>query len=137
LERSQPEKNPFLQKKAFSAGDRKRNYDAVAHLQLVIFGTNLDDLTHGLVAKDIALFHRGHDTVEQMQVRAADGTGGDLDDGISPVLDLGIRYRVTSNVVLAVPSQRSHPKSPSRLSGQISGRKSVPTVRGTTMENGG
>jgi hypothetical protein len=104
----------FLAKKAFPAGDCKGNYDAVAHLELAVFGTDLDDFAHGLVAENIALFHRGHDAIEQMQVRAADGAGGDLDDGVSPVLDLWVRHRVASNVVLAVPGQRSHLKSPYR-----------------------
>ena len=139
MERSQPEKKTFLAEEAFSAGDRKGNYDAVAHLELVVFGTDLDNFAHGLVAEDVALFHRGHDAIEQMQIRAADGAGGDLDDGVSTVLDLGIRHRVASNVVLAVPGQRSHPKIsvPQNVSGQIPERKSVPTVRGTTTENGG
>ena len=82
----------LLAEEAFSAGDRKGNHDAVAHLELIVFGADLDHLAHGLVAEDIALFHRGHDAVEQMQVRAADGAGGDLDDGVAPVLDLGIRH---------------------------------------------
>ena len=91
------------------------------------------------MTQDVALFHRGHDAIEQMQVRAADGAGGDLDDGVAPVLDLGIRYRVTPNVVLAVPGQRSHSKisMPQSVPGQTLERKSVPQVRGTTMESRG
>ena len=115
FERSQPEKKPFLAEEAFAAGDREGNHDAVADLELVVFRTDLDDFAHGLVAENVALFHRGHDAVEQMQVRTADGAGGDLDDGVASVLDLGIRHGVASNVVLAVPGQRFHPKSPSRV----------------------
>jgi len=105
---------PLLAEEAFATGDRKGHYDSVANLELAVFGTDLDDFTHGLVTEDVALFHRGHDAIEQMQVRAADGAGGDLDDGVSAVLDLRVRHRVASNVVLPVPSQGSHPKSPCR-----------------------
>src|SRR4051812_41866337 len=62
----------------------------------------------------VALFHRGHDAVEQVQIRTADSAGGDLDDRVAPVLDPGIRHCVASNVVLAVPGERFHPNSPCR-----------------------
>jgi hypothetical protein len=106
FERSQPEKKPFLQKK--HSPQEMVNHHAIADLKLVVFRSNLDDLAHGLMTEDVALFHRGHDAVEQVEVRTADRAGGDLDDGIASVLDLGIRYRVAPNVVLAVPGQRSH-----------------------------
>ena len=51
---------------------------------------------------------------KMMQVGAADGAGGDFDDGVARVLDLGIGHGLAANVVLAVPGQRFHPKSPSR-----------------------
>ena len=108
-------------------------------LSFVVFRADLDDFAHGLMAEDVALFHRGHDAIEQMQVRTADGAGGDLDDGVAPVLDLGIRHRVASNVVLAVPGQRPHPKIsvPQNVPRQIPEGKSVPPVCGTTTENRG
>src|ERR1700709_2573782 len=98
----------FLAKEAFATGNRERNYDPVPDPELLVFRPDLDNLAHGLMAQDVSLFHRGHNAVEQMEVRAADSTGGNLDDGISPVLDLGIRHGVAANVVLAVPGQRSH-----------------------------
>ena len=104
----------LLAEEAFPAGDGEGNDDAVADLQLLVFGADLDDFAHGLVTQDVALFHRRHDAVKQMQVRTADGAGGDFDDGVSPVLDLGIRHAVAADVVLAVPGQRFHPKSPCR-----------------------
>jgi hypothetical protein len=61
------------------------------------------------MAEYVTLFHRWHDTVEQMQVRTADRAGGDLDDGIAAMFDLGIRHPVASNLVLAMPGQRFHP----------------------------
>jgi len=60
------------------------------------------------MTEDVAFFHRGHDAVEQMEVRTADRAGGDLDDGIASVLDFGIRHALAADVVLAVPGQRSH-----------------------------
>ena len=132
-------KEAFLAKETFAAGNRERNYDSVANLELLVFRPDLDNLAHGLMAQDVSLFHRRHDAVEQMEIRAADGAGGDLDDGISPVLDLGIRHGVAANVVFAVPSQRSHTgiSMPRIVMRQIPEVKSVPWVQGTTTENGG
>ena len=72
---------------AFAAGDRKRHYDAVANLELLVFGSDFDDFAHGLMAENVALFHRGHDAVEQMQVRTADGAGRNFDDGVAAMLE--------------------------------------------------
>jgi hypothetical protein len=43
-----------------------------------------------------------------VQIGAANGTGGDFDDGIPPVLDLGIRDAFTADIALAMPGQRFH-----------------------------
>jgi hypothetical protein len=43
-----------------------------------------------------------------MEVRTADRAGGDLDDRVASVLDLGIRYTLAADIVLAVPGQRFH-----------------------------
>jgi len=64
------------------------------------------------MTEDVAFFHRGHDAVEQMEVRTADRAGGDLDDGIASVLDFWIRHALAADVVLAVPRKGFHPKSP-------------------------
>src|SRR5882757_9335112 len=66
----------LLAKETFSAGDRKWHHDPIADLKLFVFRTDLDNFAHGLMAENVALFHRGHDAVEQMQVRTADGAGG-------------------------------------------------------------
>src|ERR1700694_144464 len=60
------------------------------------------------MAENVALFHRRHDAVEQMQVRAADRAGRHLDDGIATILNFGIRHGLAADVVLAVPGQRFH-----------------------------
>src|SRR3954454_3585515 len=43
-----------------------------------------------------------------MDIGAADCACRHLDDGIPPLFDLRIRYAVAANVVLAMPSERSH-----------------------------
>ena len=40
---------------ALAAGDRERHDDAVADLQLLVLGPDLDHLAHGLMAEDVAL----------------------------------------------------------------------------------
>lgn len=72
------------------------------------FGPDLDDLPHHLVSHDVAGQHRRDEVVEQMQVRAADGATGYLDDGIARLLDLRVSDGVAADVFLAVPNQGSH-----------------------------
>jgi hypothetical protein len=95
-------------KETFAAGDGEGDDDAIADLQRLVLGPDLDDFAHRLMAQHIALFHGGHDAVEQVQIGAADRAGGDLDDGIARVLDLRIRHRLATNVVLAMPGECFH-----------------------------
>src|SRR5690606_37903271 len=48
--------------------------------------SDLDDLPHVFMAHDVAGFHRRLVTVHQMEVRAADRAGGDLDDRVARIL---------------------------------------------------
>ena len=52
-------------------------------------GPDLDDLAHELVAHDVALLHRRHVAVEQVQVGAADRGRGDPHDRVAAVEDPG------------------------------------------------
>ena len=70
----------------------------------VFSAPDLHDLAHELVAEDVAALHGGHEAVVEMQVGAADGAGGDLDDGVARMLDLRVGDRVAADVVLAVPT---------------------------------
>src|SRR6185312_5455668 len=106
-------KEALLAEETLAAGDRERHHYPVANFELLVVGSDLDDFAHSFMAQDIALFHRRHHAVEQMEIRATDGTGRNLDDGISPVLDRRIRHRLAADVVFAVPSQRLHRVSPS------------------------
>jgi hypothetical protein len=56
------------------AGDRERDHDPVADPELagVHAVADLDDLTHELVTHHVALLHRRHVAVDQVQVRPAD-----------------------------------------------------------------
>ncbi|MNS50349.1 hypothetical protein D3C72_829940 [compost metagenome] len=60
------------------------------------------------MAENIAAVHARDDAVIEVEVRAADGGGGDLDDGVPRIDDLGIGDRVHPNVVFAVPGQCAH-----------------------------
>ena len=72
---------------ALAAADRERDDDAVADLELLVLGADLDHLAHELVADDVARLHAGHEAVVEVQVGAADRAAGGLDDGVARVLD--------------------------------------------------
>jgi hypothetical protein len=98
---------------ALAAGDRERDDDAVADLELALgLGPDLDHLAHRLVAHHVAALHAGHEAVEEVQVGAADRRARDLHDRVARVFDLGIGHRVAADVLRAVPDQRAHDVSP-------------------------
>lgn len=76
--------------RAVAAGLDAGDDDAVAHLQAGNRGAGLRNGPHSFVAKNAALFHRGHITFEDMQIGAADGGGVHLDNDVTGVLDLRI-----------------------------------------------
>jgi hypothetical protein len=98
----------MLAEPAGSAGDREGHDDAVTLLVLGDAAAHLDHLTHRLVTDDVTLFHGGHETVVEMQVRTADRGRGDLDDDVGGVDDLRIGNGVDTDVFLAVPNERFH-----------------------------
>src|SRR5690606_28835040 len=103
---------------ALAADDGEGHHHAVADLELLVRRADLHDLAHELVAHDVAVFHAGHEAIVEVQVRAADRAGADLDDGVARIFDGGVRYVVVAaDVVLAVPAKRSHGESPGRVSG--------------------
>ena len=101
-------KQAFLTEPAIAAADREGYDDTIADLQVRHFGTERHDLPHILVAEDITCLHRRLVTIEQVKVGPANGACRDLDDGITGVLDLGIRDGVDANVTLTVPTQCAH-----------------------------
>jgi hypothetical protein len=109
-------KQPFLAEPALSAANGEGHDHTVADLQVGDLGSKLDHLAHVLVAEDVAALHGRLVSVEQVKVRAADRTRGDLDDRVPRVVDLRIRNRVHPDVAFSVPAQRAHglfpPKCP-------------------------
>ena len=74
----------------------------------LIVCADLDDLAHELMAEDVAALHRRDEAVEQVQVGAADGGEGDLDDRVARIQDLRIRNPLDAHVVRAIPAQSFH-----------------------------
>src|SRR5882757_6624455 len=97
-----------LAEKATPASDGKGIYDTVTHLQIFNAGTELNDLSHELVAEDIALHHGGNVTVIDMQIRAADGRGADTNDCIARIENLRIWHIFDPQVCRAVPTVGFH-----------------------------
>jgi hypothetical protein len=63
---------------------------AITRLQLSDRASDLDDLTHRLMAENVALLHGRHVAVVEVQVGAADGGGCDLYDDVGRVNDFRI-----------------------------------------------
>src|SRR4029450_2154893 len=82
---------------------------------------DLDHLTHELVTHDVAVLHRGHIPVDQVQVRAADRGGGDPYDGIALGQDLRVRPVTALDLVAARPGVRPHASAPFSSSASDSG----------------
>jgi hypothetical protein len=77
---------------------------------------DFDNLTHHLVAHDVAGQHHEDEVVIEVQVRAADGAARYPDDRVAVVLDLGVRNSVAANVFFAVPDERFHDRANSDAS---------------------
>jgi hypothetical protein len=60
------------------------------------------------MAQSAPLIHSGNVTFEDVQIRAADGRGVDLDYRIRRIFDLGIRLRLPLFGSWAVVNQRLH-----------------------------
>jgi hypothetical protein len=88
--------------------DRERHDHAVADLEVLHRGPDLDDLAHELVAQDVALLHRRHEAVVEVEIRAADRGRGDADDGVAGVQDLGIRDLLDPDISLTHPAVGIH-----------------------------
>ncbi len=73
-----------------AAGDVEGDDDAVALRQLRHLGADLHDLAHEFVADDVAVLHHRHEAVVDVEVGAADGGGGDLEDRIARMFDLRV-----------------------------------------------
>src|SRR5688572_4364729 len=70
-------------KETFAAGDREGNDDAIANRQIRHLTTDLDDLAHKLMTKNVARDHRGNEAIIQVKVGTTDRGGRDLYDGVA------------------------------------------------------
>ena len=95
---------PFLAEPALAAADGERRHYPVADLKVGRFRSEFDDLAHIFVAKNVTALHCRLISIQEMQVRAKDCTRGNLDDGITRMLDLRIRNRVHPDVAFSVPA---------------------------------
>src|ERR1700722_11453285 len=94
--------------KTVTASDDERHHNSISFFKLPDRATYLDNDTHRLVAKHIALLHSPHKTVIKMEIRPADRGRSDLDNRVGRFLDLGIGNCINSHVVFAVPTKCSH-----------------------------
>src|SRR3954469_5896808 len=93
---------------AFSTCDRERHHDAISDLELLHVPADFHDFAHELVAKDVAVLHGGHESVEQVQIGSANGGRADAHDRIGLIENLGIGHRLDLDVLRAFPAVRSH-----------------------------
>ena len=97
-----------LAEEAVAAGNLERNDIALADLDLLDAGADLIDNTAELVAEDVALVHLHDGTVVEMEVRAADGGAGDLEDDIVWFDNLGLGDIDDSDLLGALPDEGLH-----------------------------
>ena len=93
---------------AVAAGDRERDDDAVADLEVVHAAADLDDLAHELVPEDVALLHRRDVAVVEVQVGAADRGRRDPHDRVAVVEDLRVGDVLDLDGVASRPDVRPH-----------------------------
>ena len=92
---------------AGAAGQVERHRHPVAHLDPVHAGTDLGDDPHVFVAEDHAVVEVCPPLVG-VQVRSADVGGGDPDDRVERLLDLGVGDLVDRDVTGSVEYKRFH-----------------------------
>jgi hypothetical protein len=97
-----------LAEEAVAARDRERNDHAITDRQVLHLRPQLDDLAHELMAEDVAGLERRDVTAVQVQIRSADAGGGDFDDGVTRVEDLGLGHVLHPHVFCAAPGQGFH-----------------------------
>src|SRR6185295_14334677 len=77
---------------ALAAADGEGDDDAVADFDfaLIDVGADFFDDAHRLVTEDVAGLHEGDETVDEVEIGAADTCGGEADDRVAAVEDFGI-----------------------------------------------
>src|SRR4051812_9738327 len=104
----------MLAEETTAAGDCERYNHFVAHLEILHRRANLDYLAHELMAKNVAGFERWHICVVEMEVRTADRSASDLDDGIARIQDFRIGNGINTDVFFSIPAECFHATTSSR-----------------------
>jgi hypothetical protein len=103
---AQREQGP-LTEPTLAAGNREGHHHPVANFKLCDLPADFDD-AHGLMAQNVTFFHGGHQPVVEVQVGAADGRGGDLNDGVGGIDEFGVGHGLDPHVFFAVPAECFH-----------------------------
>src|SRR4029079_10383830 len=88
----------------FTAGDRERDNNAVADLELLHVPADFHHLAHELMAEDVAVLHGRNEAVEEMKVGSANGGRSDANDCIALVKYPGIGHILDLDVLGALPA---------------------------------
>ena len=98
----------MLAEETAAASDHEGNHYAVADLQIGDGTAGIFDDAHELMAEDIARFGFWNFASVEVQVRAANGCGGDPEDDVVFLLNDGIGDVIDPDVVCSVVGQCSH-----------------------------
>src|ERR1044072_7266551 len=101
-------KQLLLAEETTATRDRKWHHNTVAHFQISHFTTHFHNLAHELMTENIALLHRGNETIVEVQIGTADCRRRDLQDRVALVEDLRIRNLLDAHRRFAIPTVCSH-----------------------------
>jgi len=92
-----------------STDDGEGDDDTIADLESVFRpGPDLNDLSHGLVAHDVAGLHARHEMIEKVQVRAAYGAAGNFDDRVAILFNFRVGDALAPDIFSPTPDKRFH-----------------------------
>jgi hypothetical protein len=114
--------------RARTAADGRGDHHAVALLEVAHVVPRLFDDADTLVAEDAPRLHPWHRATDHVQVRPADGAGGQPHDGVGRVLNLGGVYFFDADVAGVLKDDGSHGSVAAR--GRRAKKKHGKTVRG-------
>lgn len=98
---------PVPTEKTAAARNGERHHNALA-LGQCRTRPRLPYLAHELVAGNVAGLYRRDNAVIQMRIRAADGGGYYLDDGIARIDDFGVGHGIDAHIPRSMIAKRTH-----------------------------
>src|SRR3954463_16359121 len=93
---------------ALAARNGEGNDHAVSGFELFHFLSDFDYFAHELMAEDVAVLHRRHESIEEMEIGAAYRGRSDAQDGIAVLQDFRIGYIFDFDVLRAFPACGPH-----------------------------